>query len=89
MKTRKGYALRDLGSEFVLVAEGLEAVDFSRMVSMNASAAFLWEEVEGKEFDADTLASLLVDEYGIPRDMADHDVAQLLLNWKSANLIEE
>ena len=89
MKTRKGYALRDLGSEFVLVAEGLEAVDFSRMVSMNASAAFLWEEVDGKEFDADTLASLLVDEYGIPRDMADHDVAQLLLNWKSANLIEE
>jgi len=89
MKTRKGYTLRDLGSEFVLVAEGLEAVDFSRMVSMNASAVFLWEEVQDKEFDAGTLASLLVEEYGIPRDMADHDVAQLLLNWKSANLIEE
>ena len=89
MKTRKGYALRDLGSEFVLVAEGLEAVDFSRMVSMNATAAFLWEEVEGKDFDANTLASLLVEEYGITRDMADHDVARLLANWKSANLIIE
>ena len=89
MKTRKGYTLRDLGSEFVLVAEGLEAVDFSRMVSMNTSAAFLWEEVEGKDFDADALALLLVEEYGIPRDMADHDVARLLDNWKAANLIEE
>ena len=35
MKTRKGFSLRSLGKEFVLVAEGLEAVDFSRMISMN------------------------------------------------------
>ena len=41
MKTSKGYTLRSLGQEFILVAEGLEAVDFSRMISMNESAAFL------------------------------------------------
>lgn len=89
MKTRKGYALRDLGSEFVLVAEGREAVDFTRMVSMNASAAFLWEQVEGKDFDAETLAGLLIELYGIPRETADNDVASLIQNWKDANLIEE
>ena len=89
MKTRKGYALRDLGSEYVLVAEGLEAVDFSRMVSMNASAAFLWEQVEGKDFDADTLAGLLMEQYGISRETAEQDAAHLLQNWKDANLIDE
>lgn len=89
MKTRKGYTLRDLGSEFVLVAEGLEAIDFTRMISMNASAAFLWEEVEGKDFDASTLANLLAEEYDIPRETADKDAAKLIQNWKDANLIEE
>ena len=89
MKTRKGYVLRDLGSEYVLVAEGHEAVDFSRMVSMNASAAFLWEQVEGKDFDVDTLASLLMEEFDITRETAEQDATKLLQNWKDANLIEE
>jgi len=80
--------LRDLGSEHILVAEGLEAVDFTRMISMNASAAFLWQEVEGKDFDADTLADLLVEGYDIPRDVAIRDVAALLQTWKDANLID-
>lgn len=88
MKTRKGYTLRDLGSEFILVAEGLEAVDFTRMISMNASAAFLWQEVEGKDFDIDTLADLLVEGYDIARDVAVRDAAALLKTWESANLID-
>ena len=81
--------MRDLGSEYVLVAEGHEAVDFSRMVSMNASAAFLWEQVEGKDFDVDTLASLLMEEFDITRETAEQDATKLLQNWKDANLIEE
>ena len=88
MKTRKGFSLRPLGQEFILVAEGLEAVDFSRMISLNASAAFLWQSVEGKDFDADTLAKLLVDEYGIAQEVAETDVAALLDTWQSAGIIE-
>lgn len=88
MKTRKGYTLRDLGSEYILVAEGLDAVDFTRMISMNSTAAFLWMEVEGRDFDTDTLADFLIEEYGITRDVANRDVAALLKTWESANLVE-
>lgn len=88
MKTRKGYSLRSLGKEFVLVAEGLEAVDFSRMISMNESAAFLWRSVEDKDFEAETLVDLLLEEYDITREVAEKDVATLLQNWKEADMIE-
>ena len=87
MKTRKGYTLRSLGKEFVLVAEGLDAVDFSRMVSLNESAAFLWKSVEDKDFEAETLVELLLDEYGITRDVAEKDVAALLQTWKETDMI--
>lgn len=87
MKTRKGYSLRTLGKEYILVADGFEAVDFSRMVSMNESAAFLWKAIEDKDFDADTLARLLMEEYGIEREVADKDVAALLQAWREANII--
>ena len=90
MKTKKGYTLRSLGNEYILVAESLdEAVDFSRMISLNASAAFLWKEVGGKEFDTEMLASLLREEYGITHDVAANDVAALLETLKTANLIED
>lgn len=88
MKTKKGYTLRSLGNEYILVAESLdEAIDFSRMISLNPSAAFLWKEVEGKEFDAEMLAQLLMEEYGIGHDVAAHDVEALLQTLKSAYVI--
>ena len=89
MKTRKGYTLRSLGKEFILVADGFEAVDFSRMISMNESAAFLWKEVEDKDFDAEMLTTLLTDNYDITRETAQNDVAVLLESWSAAGLIEE
>ena len=89
MKLKKGYRLRSLGQEFILVAEGLEAVDFSSMISMNESAAFLWKEVEDKDFDAEMLTTLLTDNYDITRETAHNDVAVLLESWSAAGLIEE
>lgn len=88
MKTKKGLILRPLGKEFILVAEGLEAVDFSRMISMNETAAFLWKEVEDKEFDAETLVGLLTAEYDISREAAEKDVEALIQTWKEADIID-
>ena len=89
MKTRKGYTLRQLGKEFILVADGFEAVDFSRMISMNESSAFLWKEVEGKDFDAKMLTNLLTENYDITIETAQNDVAALLKSWSAAGIIEE
>lgn len=89
MKTRNGYTLRPLGKEFILVADGLDAVDFTRMISMNESAAFLWREVDGKDFDSEILTNLLVDNYDISRETALNDVATLLQSWKAADIIED
>lgn len=89
MKTRKGYTLRSLGKEFILVADGFEAVDFSRMISMNESAAFLWKEMEDKVFDADMLTNLLMDNYDVDHETAQNDVATMLKSWSAAGIIEE
>ena len=89
MKIKKGYRLRPLGKEYILVAEGLDVMDANTMMSMNATAAFLWEAVEGKEFDAETLVQLLLDEYVVERDTAEKDVKALLEIWNQAGAIED
>ncbi len=87
MKTKKGFVLRSLGKEFILVAEGLEAADANKLISMNESAAFLWKAVDDKEFDSNTIINLLMEEYGIDREVAEKDVAALLETWKKAEII--
>lgn len=89
MRTKKGYVLRPLGKEYILVAEGLEAADANKMVSLNETAAFLWKAVEGKDFDAEALAQGLVDEYGIDVETAKKDVMPLLQSWSKAGIIED
>lgn len=87
MRTKKGYRLRSLGKEYILVAEGLEVMDANQMISMNETAAFLWEAVEDKAFDAEALAQLLMNEYGIEEETAQKDVTPLLQTWKEAGII--
>ena len=89
MKTKKGYRLRQLGKEYILVAEGLEVMDANQMISMNETSAFLWEAVEGKTFDTEALAKLLVDEYDISMEVAEKDVTALLQTWNKAGVIED
>ena len=89
MKTRKGFVLRSLGNEFILVAEGVEAVDFTRMISMNGTAAYLWEQVGDEEFDAEKLVNLLVGNYDISRETAEKDITDLLRSWTAAGIIAE
>ena len=89
MKIKKGFRLRPLGQEYILVAEGLEVLDANTIVSMNATAAFLWEAVEDKEFNAESLVHLLLDEYDVDRETAEKDVKALLQTWNKADAIEE
>ena len=89
MRISKGYTLRTLGQEYILVAEGLKAANFNRMISMNASAAFLWKEVEDKEFDSEMLVQLLLDNYDITREVAEKDVAALLKSLNEAGVVED
>lgn len=88
MRTKKDLVLRPLGDQFILVAEGNAVADFTQMVSMNASSAYLWDAVEGKDFDLATLVDLLVEAYGIPKDQAEHDAAVVLDDWKRIGITE-
>ena len=88
MRTKKDLVLRPLGDQFILVAEGNAVADFTQMVSMNASSAYLWDAVEGKDFELATLVDLLVEAYGIPKNQAEHDAAVVLDDWKRIGITE-
>lgn len=88
MKTKHGFRLRSICGENIIVAEGIENIDFSRIISMNESSAYLWQKVAETELDEDTLTHLLVEEYEVSDEQARADVKQLMQKWLEAGIIE-
>lgn len=88
MKTKKGFKLRTVCGENIIVAEGIENIDFSRIISLNESAAYLWTKVQDSEFTNETLVKLLLDEYEVDEVTARADVEALTKKWLEAGIIE-
>lgn len=88
MKIKKGFELRDVCGEKVIIAQGIENLDFSKMVNLNESASYLWTAVQGKEFDAETMAELLCAEYEVDKETARNDAGHLLEEWQKLGLVE-
>lgn len=89
MKTKKGFMLRDICGEKILVAEGEQNIDYCNIINMNESAAYLWEAVQDTDFDADTLANLLTKEYEIDKDTALADSKMLISKWMEVGIVED
>jgi hypothetical protein len=88
MKIKDGFVLRDMCGEFIISAEGLQHINFNKLISLNSTAAFLWKALEGKEFSKEDMAQLLVDEYGIDMKLALNDSANLIKSWVEADIVE-
>lgn len=88
MQIKKGFVLREVCGEWVVSGESLEQINFNKLVTLNASAVFLWKQVENQEFDARKLADLLVEKYGIRKEVALHDALALCEQWEKADVIE-
>lgn len=89
MRTKKGFNLRNVCGERIIVAEGRENIDFSKIISMNESAAYLWNTVAGQDFTIDELATLLTEEYEVDEATAKEDAVTVAEQWLKAGIIEE
>lgn len=89
MKAKKGFNLRNICGEQIIVAEGKENIDFSNIISMNETSGYLWEQIQDKEsFDENDLSSLLSGQYEVDKDTALKDSIELIKTWKQAGIIE-
>lgn len=88
MKAKPGFNLRVVCGENIIVAEGEENIDFSNIISMNESSAYLWQNIQGKEFTHEDLVGLLTQEYEVDEVTAMKDVKALTELWLQAGIIE-
>lgn len=88
MRIVEGFRLRDVMGQATVIGEGVDQVNFNKLITLNHTAAYLWREVEDKDFDSSVLAQLLVKEYGIDEVLAQKDAAAILNQWTEVGLVK-
>ena len=70
MNIKKGFELRDVCGEKVIIASGLENLDFTKLISVNETGADIWNLLlEGAPNEEDLIAKVL--------DLYEGDEAQM------------
>ena len=89
MKIKKGFVLREVCGEHVIIGEGLGAINFGKMLALNESAAWLWKQaVMMDDFTIESLAEKLCQEYEVSEEEARQDVTEIVGEWQKVDLIE-
>ena len=89
MKIKKGFVLREVCGERVIMGEGLGAINFGKLLALNETAAWLWKQAqEMSDFTIETLAERLCEEYEVTADEAKADVAEIIADWQKVDVVE-
>lgn len=88
MRIVDGFRLRDVMGQATVIGEGVEQINFNKLITLNESAAYLWSAVEGKDFETSDLSALLVEKYGIDTELADKDAQAIVSKWVEIGLVK-
>jgi hypothetical protein len=88
MKIKEGFELHNVCGENVIIASGIENLDYSKLINLNESATYLWEALVGKVFSVEDMAALLCQEYDVDEAVALQDAKTLLDEWVKQGLCE-
>ncbi len=88
MKIKSGFVLHTVGGERVAVAVGERTTQFSGMIRLNETGAFMWRLLESGCTEPE-LQKALVKEYGISNELAEKAVKSFVSQLSNADVIEK
>ena len=89
MKINSNYKLREIAGETIIVNQGKEGVNMTRIISLNKSARFLYESLSDREFGVEDAAKLLMERYGLEREKALEDAQKWVDCLKECGVLED
>ena len=86
MKLKDGFMLKEVAGSYIVIPVG--QVDFTAMITVNETGAFLWEQLmDGSSVEE--LCANMVQEYAIDEPTARRDIEAFLNILSDNGLLEE
>lgn len=89
MRIKEGFVLHRIGDDCMVMHDGSTHIDFNQVINLNPTAAMLWEQLEGRSFDARRVTTLLREQFpGEDELRLQQDVEAFIYNLEKAGLVE-
>lgn len=80
--------IRTIAGETIVLLQSNDPRQPSKVLALNPTAKFLWENLFGKDFDEEQAIALIMDNYeGVSREQAEADVAKWIGQLKEIGVI--
>lgn len=76
MKIKENFKVRKIAGENLIVNQGATHSDLTKIISLNPTALYLWDELSGKDFTIEDAANLLVEKFKIDKETATKDAGK-------------
>jgi len=73
----------------MIVDPSQDMVDLSTVYTLNDSAAWLWEQLQGIEFSSATVVDLLCENYEVTETQAQADAEILIQDFEKQGLLQK
>ena len=88
MKIKSGFVIEQVGDGYLAVAVGDRADEFSGLVRMNSTGAFLWKLIEEKDMTKEELLAAVVAEYDVSEDIVRLDIDRFEKQLADGGILE-
>ena len=89
MKIKEKLKIREIAGEKIVILERDQQVEFTRVMVLNKTSEWLWNQLCGKEFEAEQVAGLLRSKYNIDESVALSDSLKWIETLKNNDAIVE
>lgn len=87
MKIRKGFVVREIAGQSVVVALGDASKIFNGIIKLNETGRVIWDSLSAGE-ERETTVKKILAEYEIDRETVERDYDTFVANLREANILE-
>lgn len=87
MRLKENFTKRKVGDEYMMISDSGSSLDYTRVISLNSTAAYLIEETKQEDFTNEVWIALLTEKYDVEEDIAKSDVDLLIKKLIKEDLI--
>lgn len=87
MQIKKGFMLREVAGNYVVVAIGEASKSFNGVINLNESGAFLWRKLS-EGISKEDLVKALLEEYDVDEEIANKDIDNFIEKLKGSDILE-
>lgn len=88
MKFKDSFELRDICGEKILISSGVESINFNHLINLNETAAEIYTQFSGKDFEPAEVVDFLEKSYpDVSKTELENDVQALLAELLKMSVI--